>query len=132
MNHGNLCLDGLTPLIAGTYEGRKLTFSFDTGARTSSLYPPFFKAFENSIITAGTPFSATVTGAGGSKQISAYRLENVAMEFAGRKPEFKTIEVLTEETTGNSRYFYGNLGRDLIDQHEKMTINFESMGISFE
>ncbi len=49
MNHGNLCLDGLTPLIAGTYEGRKLTFSFDTGARTSSLYPPFFKAFENSI-----------------------------------------------------------------------------------
>lgn len=130
--HGNLCLDGLTPLISGIYEGRRLTFAFDTGARTSSLYPPFFNEFQSNITAVGKPFSATVSGAGGSKKVSAYKLENVVMEFAGKKPMFKSIEVLTEQTTLNSRYFYGNLGRDLIEQHDKMTINFAWMGISFE
>ncbi len=132
IGHGNLCLDGLTPLISGIYEGRRLTFAFDTGARTSSLYPPFFNEFQSNITAVGKSFWATISGAGGSKKVSAYKLENVVMEFAGKKPMFKSIEVLTEQTTLNSRYFYGNLGRDLIEQHDKMTINFASMGISFE
>ena len=31
-----------------------------------------------------------------------------------------------------SRYFYGNLGRDMIGQFERMTLNFQSISIIFE
>lgn len=128
----NLAIDGLTPLILGIHNGRKLTFAFDTGARTSSLYPPFFNAFESEITAAGEPFTATVTGAGGSRKVNAFRMEGLTIEFGGKKPVFKTIEVFTEETTRNSRSLYGNIGRDMIDQHEKMTISFASMAVVFE
>lgn len=132
LNLGNLAIDGLTPLILGVHNGRKLTFSFDTGARTSSLYPPFFRAFESEITSTGTPYTATVTGAGGSRKVNAFRMKDLSIEFGGKKPVFKTIEVFTEETTRNSAILFGNIGRDMIDQFEKMTISFASMGVRFE
>lgn len=132
MKHANLALDGLTPLILGLHQGKRLTFSFDTGARTSSLYPPFFKAFEKEITDTGEKYSASVTGAGGSRQVNAYKMKDLKIEFAGKTPVFKTVEVFTEKTTGNSTFFYGNIGRDMIDQHERMTINFAAMSVSFD
>ncbi len=132
ISHANLALDGLTPLIAGTYQRRSLTFSFDTGASSTSLYPPFFKAFESEITANGKPYTATVTGAGGSRKVNGFNLENVTIEFAGKQSVLKKVEVLTEETTGSSRYFYGNIGRDIVDQHDRMTISFVSMGVLFE
>lgn len=128
----NLAIDGLMPLIAGVYGGKRLAFAFDTGARTSSLYPPFFKAFEKEIMADGESTTASITGAGGSKQVSAFKLKDVSIEFGGKTPVFKTVEVLTQETTANSRYFYGNIGRDMIDQFEKMTISFTAMSVVFE
>ena len=128
----NLAIDGLMPLIAGVYGGKRLTFAFDTGARTSSLYPPFYKAFEKEIAAAGEATTASITGAGGSKQVSAFKLKDLSIKFGGKTPVFKTVEVLTQETTANSRYFYGNIGRDMIDQFEKMTISFAAMSVVFE
>ncbi len=132
MKQANLALDGLTPLIRGSYRGRNLTFALDTGARTSSLYPPFYKAFEKAITATAKPYTETITGAGGSRHVNAYKLENVELNFGGKVSVLKTIEVLTEKTTENSSYFYGNIGRDVIDQHDRMTINFRSMAVSVE
>ncbi len=128
----NMCLDGLTPLLAGTHKGRRLAFTFDTGARTSSLYPPFFKAYEEEIKARGISQPEKITGAGGSKEVPAYRLSDLAMTFSGKEARFVSVKILTQETIDNSRYFYGNLGQDLIRQFEKMTLNFESMSIVFE
>ena len=131
-NLNNLAFDGLTPLIRGSYGGRSMTFAFDTGANTSTLYPVFFKTFEKEIIADGGPVMEKVTGAGGRREIKAYRLPDSQFEFAGRKAAFKRLQVLTEETSGASRYFYGNIGRDLIGQFNRMTINFDKMSIAFE
>ncbi len=128
----NLCLDDLTPLIAGVYKGKRLAFTFDTGANSSSLYPPFFKAYEEEIKATGISQPEKITGAGGSKDIPAYRVDNIAMTFSGREARLTSVKVLTQETLDNSRYFYGNLGQDLIRQFEKMTLNFEAMSIVFE
>jgi hypothetical protein len=128
----NMGLDGLTPLIAGAYKGRRLIFTFDTGARTSSLYPPFFKGYEEEIKATGTSQPERITGAGGSKDVPAYRVNDLAMTFSGREARLASVKILTEETLDNSRYFYGNLGQDLIRQFEKMTLNFVSMSIIFE
>ncbi len=127
----NLALDNLTPLIAGKYKGKRLTFSFDTGASSSSFYQPFFQAFEEEVTKSGSETSQKITGVGGTKEIKAYLLKDFEMNFAGIEATFPKVEVLTEKTTGLSQYVYGNIGRDLIDQFEQMTMNFQTMTIIF-
>ena len=128
----NMCLDGLTPLIAGIFRGHRHTFCLDTGAGASTLYPPFFKAYEEEIKVNYSATIEKVRGFGGYREIPAYRMENVRMTFSEKEVFFKEIPVLTEYTLDNSHYFYGNLGRDMIHQFERMTLNFESMCIVFE
>lgn len=128
----NLAMDGLFPLISGVFNGKRLTFAFDTGADESSFYPPFYKAFENEILQNGESFTEKVTGVGGTKEIKAYLLKNLEMNFASRRSVFPKVAVLTENTSDSSKYFYGNIGRDLIGQFDEMTLNFETMNVSFE
>jgi hypothetical protein len=42
------------------------------------------------------------------------------------------IRVLTEPMLERSRYFFGNIRRDLIDQFHRMTLNFQPMNVNFE
>jgi len=128
----NLCLDGLTPLIAGTFRGKRLTFSFDTGANKSDLYPPFFKAYEEEIKAKYPSLVEKITGVGRSREIIAYRVKDLVMTFSGKEARFAEIPVLSELTLDGSRYFYGNLGQDLIKQFERMTISFETMSVLFD
>jgi hypothetical protein len=58
-------------------------------------------------------------------------MKNLRLNFAGKEANFAQAEILLEETTASSRYLYGNIGRDLLDQYEKMTLNFEKMFIVF-
>lgn len=128
----NLALNNLTPLIAGNYQGERITFAFDTGASNSSFYQPFFKKFENEVIKIGTETTEKISGVGGTKEIRAYLLKDFKMSFARKEVTLPKVEVLTEKTTDLSQYVYGNIGRDLIDQFEKMTVNFQRMSVSFE
>ncbi len=128
----NLCLEGLKPLITGVHQGKRLTFTFDTGASRSTLYPPFVKEFEEEIKSNYELLSEKITGVGGSKDVPAYRLKNLVLTFAGLEARFAEIAALTEPTLGDSSYFYGNVGQDLIMQFETMTMNFRSMSIVFK
>ncbi len=128
----NMCLDGLTPLIAGTYRGKRLTFAFDTGASKSFLYPPFYKEYEDEIKAEYDPHTERVRGAGGYKEIKGYLSKNLVMQFCGHDAHFAQIPILIEHTNDKSRHFYGNLGQDLTKQFERMTLNFETMSIVFE
>jgi predicted aspartyl protease len=128
----NMCLDGLSPLIAGWFEGKRLIFALDTGASGSTLYPPFYHEYEDVIKAQYEKHIERVRGVGGYKEIKSYLAKNIVMRFSGRSARFAQIPILTEHTTGNSRHFYGNLGQDLIKQFEKMTLNFEMMSIVFE
>jgi hypothetical protein len=128
----NLCLEELTPLIAGRYRGKRFTFVFDTGANQSFLYPPFYRRYEKEIKKAYTPGSEKIRGVSGYKEIPAYRLKNLQLTLAGKKVHFNEIPVLTEYTLEESHYFYGNLGQDASGQFEKMIVSFGSMSIIFE
>jgi predicted aspartyl protease len=128
----NMCFDGFTPLIAGTFKGKRLTFSLDTGATKSDFFPPFYKAYEDEIKSNYIPQNEKIRGAGGYKEVIAYHIKNLEMTFSGKEAHFSDVKVLTEPILDNSRYFYGNLGRDLISQFERMTINFELMSIIFD
>jgi predicted aspartyl protease len=128
----NMCFDGLTPLIAGWFKGKRLIFALDTGATKSTLYPPFYHEYEDVIKAEYEKHNERVRGVGGYKEIEGYLAKNIVMTFSGRGARFAQIPILTEHTTDNSRHFYGNLGQDLIKQFEEMTLNFEAMSIVFE
>lgn len=127
----NLCLDELNPVLLATYNNRKMSFTLDTGAQTSSLYPAFYKSEEAEIKKIARRKNVRIGGAGGYQEVSAYILENPILSVSGKTAALKNIEVLTETINEDSRYFYGNLGQDLIRQFEKMTLNFDSMSIVF-
>jgi hypothetical protein len=128
----NMCLDELTPLVQATHRGRSLTFSFDTGAQSSSLNRPFYEAFEDEIKAKHTAQTGRIGGAGGSREVEMYRLPSFDINISGRDVRLPNVKVLTETGNKNSHFLHGNLGQDLIRQFERMTINFEAMSLVFE
>lgn len=128
----NMCLDDLHPLIEGEFKDKRMIFAFDTGANRSDLYPPFYKAFEEEIKAGSASRVDKTTGAGGSREVTVYSVKNLDMKFSDKAAHFPELRVQTEYTTDKSRYFYGNLGQDLIKQFETMTLNFDAMSITFK
>jgi hypothetical protein len=128
----NMFLDELNPVLQAVYNNRKMSFTFDTGAQTTSFYPAFYKSEEAEIKKTAKQKNVKMGGAGGSKDVLAYVLENPVLMVLGKPATLKNIEVLTDPINDDSRYFHGNLGQDLIRQFEKMTLNFDSMSIVFE
>ena len=51
----NFALDGLMPIIACEYEGDTLSFHFDTGATSTSLYSQFYKDYKEEIEISSLP-----------------------------------------------------------------------------
>ena len=130
--HLNLCLDDLTPVIAGLYRGRRHAFCLDTGASRSVLYLPFFRAYEMKLKAQYPLGSNRQQGLGGFRDIPAYIMKDVVLSFAGEDAIFHELPVLTDVTTDDSHYFFGNIGRDLLHQFDTMTLSFESMSVVFE
>jgi hypothetical protein len=128
----NLCLDDLTPVIAGYYRGQRFAFCLDTGAGKSLLYPPFFKTFREELKKKYPLQTEKVQGLGGFRKIPAYIIKEAAISFGKKKAIFHNLPVLTDFTLDNSHYFFGNLGRDLLNQFNTMTLNFKSMFVTFE
>lgn len=128
----NLCFDSLTPIISAKYGNRRMSFAFDTGAQNSTFYPPFFKSQEEEIKKKYTLQNVKLGGAGGYKEVPAYRIDNLELSIFDKTASIKNARVITEPVNEGSRYFYGNLGQDLIKQFDKMILDFESMSVVFE
>jgi len=128
----NLALQGLTPIVAGFHRDKRLIFVFDTGAVSSDLYPPFFRSNEAEITSNRTPQKVKVGGAGGFKEMTAYRLPEVQLNIGGKTVRLTNARIFNEQSNENSRYYYGNLGQDLIKQFDKMTLDFRAMQITFQ
>ncbi|HKO98442.1 MAG TPA: pepsin/retropepsin-like aspartic protease family protein [Pyrinomonadaceae bacterium] len=127
----NMVLDGLNPVVAGWYKGDRLSFSFDTGATTTILYPPFFKRYEADVKSTYETHTERVRGVGGHKEIEGYLGKDLVISISGKPGHFKQVAILTQPTNASSDYLYGNLGQDLIQQFEKTTMNFKAMSLVF-
>lgn len=127
----NLCLDELLPLVSVNITNKRFTFSLDSGATATTLYPPFYKFFAAEIMKL-KPQTAKIGGAGGIREVQAFRLPNLNLMIAGKAAKLSDIELLTEPINDQSRYFAGNLGQDVIKQFEKLTIDFQTMELKFE
>ena len=128
----NMCLQGLLPLVAGTYKNERMIFSFDTGAVTSEFHQAFFLKNEAEIKKNSAEQKIKVGGAGGYMEVPAYGMKDLELTVGGKTARFAKTRVLSQPTNEDSRYFYGNLGQDLIKQFERMTLDFQAMRLSFK
>lgn len=128
----NLCYDDLTPVISGFYQGKRYAFCLDTGAGRSVLYLPFYRAYKEQLKAQYPLRLNRQQGLGGFRDIPAHLMNNAVLSFAGKDAVFFDLPVLTDVTTDDSQYFYGNIGRDLLNQFDTMTMNFSSMFVQFE
>lgn len=109
-----------------------MAFSFDTGATRTTFYRMFYDAASEAERAAAEPKTIRSGGAGGMTETAGYKMKNIEMSVGGKIARFPEIEVIGESKSERSRYFYGNIGQDVIKQHEKMTLDFTSMRITFE
>ncbi|HEX8393595.1 MAG TPA: pepsin/retropepsin-like aspartic protease family protein [Longimicrobium sp.] len=127
----NLCMRGLMPVIAAEHAGERLHFGFDTGAQATSLYPPFHAA-RRALVEAGRgPTAVRTGGAGGMRDVQAYALSPLVLTIDGREVTLPTVNVFTEKMADDADRLYGNIGQDVINQFESMTLDFRRMRIRF-
>jgi hypothetical protein len=73
-----------------------------------------------------------IGGAGGAKDVNAYSFSNLDLTIAGKNARIAKAKIVAEPVNDEGKYFYGNLGQDLIKQFARMTLDFKSMRIIFE
>jgi len=128
----SMSLDGRNILFQGEYENKRLTFMLDTGAERSVLYAPFLHDFEDEIRSKYSQRTEKFTGVGGTEEVPAYIVKDFAVSFDGKSVRLPEIRLLTKVLNDNSKFYYGNVGQDLIKRFHRMTLDFDSMRIAFE
>jgi hypothetical protein len=128
----NLALENLKPVLNSSVGGKSMIFLLDTGAASSTFYPPYFRYEQARILQSATRKRMHLGGAGGSQVVTSYVLPNLEIAVGGQTARFPGAEIIAEPVNEESRHFYGNLGQDLVQQFAKMTLDFHTMSISFE
>jgi len=122
----NMAMKELTPLI---YINNK-HFTFDTGADETILYYAFYKESKKEIDENYQAKKIGFGGAGGNKEFDGYIID-YTFNIGGKQVKLDSISLLKEKIT-ESETVYGNIGQDLIQSFNMMTINFNQMFIRFE
>lgn len=127
----NLFLDELTPVIQLQVGDDTLLCHFDTGAMKTELFKKYYDANKSKVESEGKIDSIGRGGAGGVHKIEVYKIPLSTFTIQGKKAALANLPVLTESVGDFDAHFYGNIGQDIINQFNKMTINFQSMYIDF-
>jgi len=116
-----MAMDGLTPLI----QLENMHFTFDTGADHSLLYARYYEAHQGMIESSYPETQVQFGGAGGSGVFSGYKIQK-SMTVSGKTMVWDSIPVLKSKIKPDE-VVYGNLGRDLIQKFDTLTLNFDKM-----
>ncbi|HEU0013122.1 MAG TPA: retropepsin-like aspartic protease [Longimicrobium sp.] len=123
----NLCLNGLTPIIAVEVGGQRLHVGMDTGAQNTDLFVSYFQAHRAELEAGGAPDTVQFGGAGGMRRAPAYTLRDFDLRVAGRDVRLPRVRVYVERTSAASEQLFGNLGQDVFGQFESLTLDFRSL-----
>jgi hypothetical protein len=125
----NLCFEDLSLIAEASFEQHKLPFVLDTGAETTDLWPKFAEVARDLIRRFGNREFHTVTGMGGSQQFDSTSIPQVTLRLGGKCVILQPAHVLRTQQKAENRWFYGNLGIDLLGQAQDVTIDFRTMTI---
>jgi predicted aspartyl protease len=122
----NLAVKGLNPLVSLN----NMHFTFDTGADHTILYHRFYMDNKQEIEDKYHIEKISFGGAGGVEDFEGFTID-YTFNVGGRQVELKNISLLKHKIDDN-KSVYGNIGQDLIQSFDTMTLNFEKMFIKFE
>jgi hypothetical protein len=127
-----LCFEGKNPAVQVRFENCDLSFTLDTGASTTDLYPPFAAAFPELIRTSGKKETHQMTGVGSAENLNATVLPQVDFKVGGHPVALHPATVLLEPNGESSKFYYGNLGIDLLKQARRVTLDFKRMSLTLQ
>ena len=125
----NLCFDDLLLIVEASFERHELPFVLDPGATTTDLRPKFAEVAKDLIRKSGSHESHTVTGVGGSQKFEAISIPKVILQLGGKSVTLQPAHVLETQQRAQTRWFYGNLGIDILGQAQEVALDFRTMTI---
>lgn len=128
----NMCFYGTKPITEVVHRGGRLQFFVDTGSQRTFLYPPFFRRFQKEIELRSKPVPVKMGGVGSERTVVMHILDEFAFQAGGRDLAINKVNVHTEVTHSITNIFDGTLGRDVLTQCSRMTLNFKSMSFVLE
>jgi hypothetical protein len=128
----NLCFDDLSLIAEASFEQHELPFVLDTGATTTDLWPKFAGVAGDLIRKTGARESHKVTGLGGSQKFYAISIPKVILRLGGKAVVLQPAHVLETQQKTEGKWFYGNLGIDLLEQAKDVAIDFRTMTIELD
>ncbi|MEL0456963.1 retropepsin-like aspartic protease [Flavobacteriaceae bacterium SZ-1-7] len=131
-NKNNFALDGLTPIIAVTYQKDTLSFGFDTGARQTALYEPFYEKYKTEIEEKYTPTTFQSASAGGTIEFEGFVLDSVTLSVGESSATLKDLRLHINNIGTDVNHFHGNFGQDFIKQFDEMIISFKYSSVLFK
>jgi len=131
-NLKNLVVDGFNPVIEVDYKNNPMAFTFDTGAKTTLLYAPFFEEYKKEVTSKYKLEDVKFEGAGGETKVPGYHLSEIEFSVANDKTIIPKVSLLSEPIKNNGEMFYGNLGQDFISKFDYMILNFKNMYLDFK
>ncbi|MEJ2114219.1 MAG: retropepsin-like aspartic protease [Flavobacteriaceae bacterium] len=131
-NLSNFALDGLTPIIAVNYKKDTLSFGFDTGARASTLYAPFFERYKNEVETNYELQKFKSSSAGGVIEFEGYIIEDIDLKVGESMASLKNLQLHKNKIGTEDNNLYGNFGQDFIKHFDEMIISFKNSSVLFK
>ncbi|MEO8665462.1 MAG: retropepsin-like aspartic protease [Ignavibacteria bacterium] len=128
----NLALDGFLPLIETIVNDDTLVFSFDTGAKATMMYQPYYEANKSDIESKYEIGDIRIGGAGGEVTLKGFKLNDMNFKIGSGNAVLNDVVLLSTQIKDDDEYLYGNLGGDFINKFKKMIIDFEDMFVEFE
>jgi predicted aspartyl protease len=128
----NLCLDAGGLIAEAGFGRNRLNVVLDTGSETTNLWPRFANEFADLIKASGWKDSRRIIGVGGSKDVEAMTLPEVLLRVGGFNATLGPAHVLLQPTTPDNHWYYARLGRDLLSQARRVTLDFKVMSLTLE
>jgi hypothetical protein len=132
MAAANLCFDDLMLITTATFEQHELSFVLDTGAVTTDLWPKFAGVAGELIRKSGSHEAHAVTGMGGEQKFEAISIPKVILWVGGEPVVLQPAHVLQIQERPVGRWFYGNLGIDLLGQARSVSFDFRTMTVKLD
>jgi hypothetical protein len=128
----NLALDELTPITRVSWEGSSLVCRLDTGADRTQLYSPFYRRFQDQIVSRAPAATRRMGGAGGVRELPLRVLPAVALMLGGTIAKLDSVDVLTGSIVGDASpdFLDCNVGHDVFDAFSVYVFNFRDMSFT--
>lgn len=127
----NLCFDDISLIARVKLESQDIAVVLDTGAIHSQLWPIFAKAFPQ-LLKQGKYVPSQVIGMAGSAEFPSVVLPSVTLRVGNKDTALAPAVVFLSQRADLARFYYGDLGLDLLSEARVVTIDFTTMTLSLQ